>query len=846
MNMRIALDKGWLLQSSEKLSKHGEVISTVDFIPEGWYPVDVPTTVVNGLVQNKVFDNPYYGTNLKSLPGYKHGINQNFVNYYKPDDSPFRKSWWFRKEFVVDKELSEKEFWLHFKGINYSANIWVNGRRIAGSDYVIGAFRRYWFNITRLVKPGIKNVLALEVFSQNPDDLGICFVDWCPLPPDDNMGIWQPVLLCTTGPVAVRHTFVRSRLNVETLNEAELIVSTELHNTREESVTAIVEGTTENISFKKEVILDSYEKRVVVFSSEEFSQLRINNPRIWWPYQLGSPELYKLDLKVKVDNEISDHEDTTFGIRDIRSYINEHGSRVFTINGHDILIRGTGWTPDMMLRQSDEQDEIDIAFLKNLNMNTVRLEGKLATDYFWDVCDREGILVLAGWCCCSHWEKWKDWKEGDIEVAEASLRSQILRLRNHPSFAAWLYGSDFPPTVPVERVYLKVLEETYSELPKISSATHYPSKLTGKTGVKMTGPYTYVPPVYWYTEGRRGAAENFNTETGPDVSIPPLESLKIMLPEDQFYVGSEVWNYHIALGIFSTKLPEEAITKRYGEPKDIEDFAKTAQVLGYECWRAMYEAHARNFPKATGVIGWMHNSPWPCLIWQLYDYYLNPNGAFYGSKKACEPLHVQYSYDDASIWVVNTTPNKKENLTVTAIVYNLNLEEKFSQSEKVYINANDKAKVLVIPDINGLSSVYFIHLILEEDSTIITKNLYWLSTKKDIFEEKDEWAYTPLKSHADMSAIRSLPRAEIESSFNLIESSNNYEITVALTNTSNNIAFFLRTIIIDEKTGQFIAPVYWDENCVGLLPSEKVEVKGVFPKKAISGKAIVKVDGWNC
>ena len=119
----------------------------------------------------------------------------------------------------IDKELSKKDFWLHFKGINYSANIWVNGRRIAGSDYVIGAFRRYWFNITHLVKPGLKNVLAIEVFSQNPDDLGICFVDWCPVPPDDNMGIWQPVLLCTSGPIAMRHTFVRSRLNVETLKD---------------------------------------------------------------------------------------------------------------------------------------------------------------------------------------------------------------------------------------------------------------------------------------------------------------------------------------------------------------------------------------------------------------------------------------------------------------------------------------------------------------------------------------------------------------------------------------------------------------------------------------------------
>ena len=138
-----------------------------------------------------------------------------------------------------------------------------------------------------------------------------------------------------------------------------------------------------------------------------------------------------------------------------------------------------------------------------------------------------------------------------------------------------------------------------------------------------------------------GIAEGFNTETCPGVSIPILESLKKMLPADQYDVGSESWDYHTGLDPFNnTQLDTQAITNRYGEPANIDDYSKTAQLLSYECWRAMYEAHARNFPKSTGVIGWMLNSSWPSLIWQLYDYYLNPTGGFYGSKKACEPLHV--------------------------------------------------------------------------------------------------------------------------------------------------------------------------------------------------------------
>ena len=851
MNIKLSLDKEWQMQSSEKVSRHGEKISTIDFDSEDWNKVEIPTTVINGLLQNKKIEDPYYGLNLKSLAGYKKEVTtQNFESHYKPDDSPYRSSWWFRKEFKLDKSINinNKQFWLLFEGINYSANIWLNGQRIAGIDYVIGAYRQYDFNITHLIKQESTNVLALEIFSPNPDDLSITFVDWSPLPPDDDMGIWQPVILYSTGPVSIKYPFVRCKLNVKTLAEAELTISTELQNNQKEEIKAILEGKLEEINFSKEIILKPNEKKIVHISVDEFPFLRINNPRVWWPYQLGAPELYKLDIQVKVKDEVYDSTEIIFGIRDIKSTINEHGSRIFTINGHDIFIYGAGWTPDMMLRQSKEKDAIDIAFVKNLNLNSIRFEGKLATDNFWNLCDKEGILVLAGWCCCSFWEKWKYWKKGDIRIAEESLRSQILRLRNHPSFIAWFYGSDFPPPGSVEKVYLKVLEETYFGLPTISNASSRPSDVMGETGVKMTGPYTYVPPIYWYSQERRGAANGFNTETGPDVSIPPFESLRLMLPDGHKYVESDVWNYHTGLGAFNnTKIIEEAIEKRYGKPKDLENFANTAQILAYESWRAMYEAYGRNFPKATGVIGWMLCSPWPSLIWQLYDYYLNPNGAFFGSKKACEPLHIQYSYDDASVIVINKSLQKKQNLTATIKVLNMDLKEKFFQSiTNIIIDKYSKKELLSIPKINGLSKVYFLILTLEDESTIISRNFYWLPLNNDVFKEKDEWFYTPLKEHADMSALRNLPKAEIKKFININESKNQYEISIELENVSDGIAFFIRIFLVGEKTEKIITPVYLNDNCISLLPSERRKIDGFIPKKSITENVLVKVQGWNC
>ncbi|UCE14235.1 MAG: hypothetical protein JSV04_03415 [Candidatus Heimdallarchaeota archaeon] len=461
MIFQLEFNKNWFMQSSKEISEYGEVISTSNFTPKGWFEVEIPTTVVNGLVANNLYENPYYGINLKSIPGYKADITtQNFESQYKPKDSPYRVSWWFRKEFKIENHNKNNQYWIKFKGINYSANIWLNGKRIAGSDYVIGTYRIYDIRVTNFIKPEKNNVIALEVFSPNPDDLSISFVDWSPLPPDDDMGIWQPIIFYSTGPVKLNNPFIESKLDIKTLQETELIISLSLVNTKEKRVKSILKGKMETIEFQKSIELEPFENKEIQITPEEFSQLKIQNPRIWWPYQWGEPELYKIELDVFVNDQISDSTTIDFGIREIKSSINEHGSRIFSINGREFLARGAAWTPDMMLNQDERRDNYDIFLIKNLNFNVIRLEGKLASDNFWDLCDKEGILVLPGWVCCSHWEKWKDWKQGDFVVGKKSLRSQLLRLRNHPSLIGWFYGSDFPPPVLVEKVYLEIFKNT--------------------------------------------------------------------------------------------------------------------------------------------------------------------------------------------------------------------------------------------------------------------------------------------------------------------------------------------------------------------------------------------------
>jgi exo-1,4-beta-D-glucosaminidase len=914
--MRKPLKDNWFLICSKDINNNGKLISTVGYTIDKWYPVKVPCTVAAALVDNGFYDDPYYGLNLTKLPGYKKRRDIIFSLQEKPLRSPFRKPWWYRTEFIIGNKLKSKRIWLNLRGINYSANIWLNGKKIADTDDIKGTFRLYDFDITDFVIFGGKNALAIEIFSPGPDSLALTFIDWAPSMPDDNMGVWQPVILYSTGPVALKNTFVSSKVKIGTSGEAglkgtelkdveaELEVETEVINTWNKTVEAKIEFELEKIVFEKSIILKPLSTEKLVFTGRDFPELNIKNPRLWWPYQLGKPELYEIKLILKVkdygktedgmreekedvfgkggivkrengsvegdtgrkdelesrsfniraeDHEagycVSDSIKITFGIRDIKAVINEYGVRQFIVNGKKLLIRGAAWTPDLMLRQSKRQDEIDTDFILNLNLNAIRFEGKLATDYFWELCDKKGILVIAGWPCCNHFEKWEKWKDDDINVAAESERSQILRLRNHPSFAAWLYGSDFPPPENVEKVYLGVLKETYSNLPAISSASHKISKLTGISGFKMTGPYSYVPPVYWYDRERPGYAEGFNTETCPDACIPTIESIKKMLPEDQMFVGSRVWNHHTGVGKFcNTKDTDKAITKRYGKPQNIADYSKTAQLMGYESWRAMYEAHNRNFPMATGVIGWKLNSPWPSLIWQLYDYYMNPTGVFFGTKKACEPLHIQYSYDDHSIWIINNEQQDYQDIEVSVEVYNFDLTRKLSKKVEISAEKESRKKVFILPEIGGLSEVYFLKLCVKNneagskvntgvtsvnDGVIKSSQLYWLTTNKDVFTGEDLWYGSLLKNHADMSLIRKMPCTRVEVSLNSRKVGCNYHTDITIRNSGNYIAFFVWIKLYDKKTNEIIAPVFWSDNCISLFPGESIGIRGIIPEDTI-------------
>src|ERR1700751_876785 len=419
------LREGWNVQTATKVAAKGEVISTAKFVPTGWHQATVPTTVVAALVKDQTLPDPFFGMNLRQFPGVTYPIGANFSNIAMQTDSPYAVSWWYRKQFAAPASDKGKTVCLKFDGINYRANIWLNGKQIANSNDVAGAWRTYEFNVTDAIKPAADNVLAVQVWGPTENDLAITFVDWNPAPPDKNMGLWREVYLTESGPVALRYPTVVTKLDPPANGRAQLTVTAQVKNGASQPVKGKLKGQIENLSFEQEVELAANETKDVAFTPEQFSQLLVSNPRLWWPIQMGNPDLYLLKMEFEVNGVVSDRSATHFGIREITSELNSIGGRVFHINGKNILIRGGGWTPDMMLRENSQRLRDEFRYVQDVGLNTVRLEGKLETKEFFDLADARGILIMAGWCCCDHWEHWAKWRAEDFKISEQSLRDQV-------------------------------------------------------------------------------------------------------------------------------------------------------------------------------------------------------------------------------------------------------------------------------------------------------------------------------------------------------------------------------------------------------------------------------------
>ena len=705
--------------------------------------------------------------NLRSLKGVAYPIGSVFSTLAMPADSPYRHAWWYRTEVDLPAAETDRTWWLQFDGINYRANVWLNGVRVASATEVRGAFRRYAFDVSRVVRAGKRNALAVEIFPPQPNDLAINWVDWNPTPPDKNMGLWGSVSLTTTGPVALRHPYVLTDLNSPTNSEARLTAIVEAVNASDRRVDAVLSATIDNVHVSRTVSLAPHEQQTVRMTPADHPELILRSPRVWWPYRMGEPALYVAQLDVTIDGQVSDRREITFGVRRVTSELTAQGHRLFKINGRPILIRGGGWSPDMLLRPiTTDRLRAEMRYVREMGLNTIRLEGKLETDEFFDLADREGVLVMAGWCCCDQWELWDKWTADNYTVGPLSLRDQLLRLRSsrerlrlverqrqasHPCRRA---------QVPRHRSAARV--EQPDALERRGGTGH--RRAERRENARTLRVRAAVLLAVRHQERRRVRLRHRDQPRpgGPTAREPSRDAdARHLWPIDR------VWNYHAGGGEFKTiDKFTSALEARYGKAEDASDYARKAQALTYDGQRAMFEAYARNKYTATGVVQWMLNNAWPSLIWHLYDYYLRPGGGYFGTKKACEPVHVQYSYDDRSIALVNDTPTALAGVTVSASVLDFGLATRFSREARVDLPADGVVRAFTLPEVAGLTTTYFLRLSARDTSgAVISTNFYWLSTQEDRLDwSRTEWYFTPTTRHADLTMLSRLPMTTIAAS----------------------------------------------------------------------------------
>ncbi len=849
------LSDNWKIISSEDVKAQGTGISIPGFDTSRWVAATVPSTVLGALVQAGVYRDLYVGMNMEKVP-----------------KEQFRVPWWYRTEFTLTEEQAGGIVEIGFDGINYKADIWLNGELVAGREEATGAFRRFRFDITEKITAGT-NVLALEVVPPGPGDFSTGFVDWNIDPPDNNMGIFREVILYFNRGVSVRDPFVQSAFDTENPSFASLTIQAALVNHTSRSVRGVLRAVIDSLEMSMPVTLSPRRHKTVTFSPHEFLELNIRDPKLWWPNNLGEPSLYKCDLIFEMEGEVSDTAEIVFGIRTVEDFF-EDGHRGFRINGHKVLIKGAGWTDDLLLMDTHESLEAQIRYARHMNLNCIRLEGFWGKDqYLYDLCDRYGILMMVGWSC--HWEheeflhKPVDPKYGgilepeEIDLMAQAWQDQILWLRHHPSIFVWNVGSDKLPHPDAERKYAAILKKYDPTRPYLNSTggvgsdqgvitdVELISEISGSSGMKMLGPYAYTPPIYWYTDKNFGGAYGFNTETCPGANVPPLESIKKMIPPDHLWPVDEVWEYHCGKNAFRTlDRFMTAVEKRYGTPEGVEDFAFKAQLLNYELMRPMFEAFQVNKKKAMGVVQWMLNSAWPDMYWQLYDAYLMPNGAFYATRIACKPLHLAYNYGDRTIHLINDHFHAVKDISARIRLLNARSEVLIDESLPAACGAEDVAKIYDLQIPGEITRAYFLDLRLLDGEEEIDRNFYWLSTQEDILDyeyEFEDWPfYTPSKQYADYKVLHELPEATLQVKVRRGGRKHYPDFTVDISNPSDQVAFFVELAVTGAENGLTFLPVLWEDNYISLLPGEHRTVNVMLRSKLPEGqKPVLQVKGWN-
>ena len=882
------------LQSSAQISATGAELSVAGYrSPVFWFPVKVPTTVLGGLVANHIYPDPYQGLNNMLIPDASDQFNKEYnleqYSFLPNDPNPWKRPYWYRTTFKIPAGDKGRHFQLIFKGINYRAAVWVNGKQIADSTQMAGMFADYNLDVTSAIIPGSENGLAVKIYPLDypgypskeqlqalgpfydnggpTGDIGknvtmLCTVGWDWMPPvrDRNMGIWQPVYLRTTGAITIgRPKLVTSLPKLPDTSIAALSLNLTLTNHSDESQHGklVVSIKPENftglpVQFTHSASIKGNSASVIDLSAEQVNQLLVHQPHLWWPNGYGRPNLYRIRLQFLNDTKVDDDTSFVFGIRTVSSQaslVKGFVRRDFFVNGKKVHLNGGAWVPDMMVNRDSARYDYEMHLCRNANVNLVRIWGGGVTppDAFWNAADKYGEMVWSDfWITGDTQGEFKGSPDWPLEssVFIKNIVSTIYRVRNHPSLLVWTGGNEGharKELYDAMRNNVISLDGTRPFIPCSSGfaklpagwPASYPDNMA--SGVYSGGPYQWEDPKVYYKKVDAGGDWVFKDETGIP-SQPPYNTLVKTIPDLVWdtklpFPLNNSWGYHDACtGAARFDLYIDEMVKRYGQPSTIKEFSDKMQLMNWVGYQGIFESAGHKLNETGGVMLWKLNAALPSVVWQIYDWYLEPNAGYYALQNAVEPLHIQFNQDDSTVAIVNRMHRATGLLTATAALYNI--DSKLLKSFKVaHLGLSEAGNQEAIPLKDFLSSAQgmsFVVLNLSDASgKLVSHNVYWLAPGNNF------------------SGFNGLARTQVQAK--LIKSEIGFsedKWTLQFTNNTGKLAFFIRPQLMTD--GAEVMPSYWSSNYFTLAPGESATVSASAPTAKLgSQKPYVEVEGWN-
>jgi len=805
---------GWRVERDSLVKADGAALSKPGFDASGWLVATVPGTVLASYL------------NAGAIPDPNYSDNQMMVS-----DSFFHADFWYRNEFTVPPAFAGHRVWLNFDGINWKAEVWLNGERLGRID---GAFLRGRFEVTAKLAPGGKNALAVRILktatpgaikeksaqltdknggalgADNPAFHAAVGWDWIPTIRGRETGIWNRVYLEATGPVTLENPFVSTSLPLPDTSSAGVAIEVTVANHTAAPVSGTLLGRFGEQAFALPVALAASESKLVKHT------LQLANPRLWWPAGYGQPNLYDVSLQFDTAaNAVSDAKRFQAGVRQF-TYSQENHTLRMWINGRRFIPKGGNWGfGESMLRYRAREYDTAVRYHAEMNFNMIRnWVGQIGEDEFYEACDRHGVVVWQDFWLANPWD---GPDPDDNAMFLANAKDFVLRIRNHPSIGIYVGRNEgYPPRT--------IDDGIRATLASLHPGLHYISSSADDV-VEGHGPYQAQPQRYYFTQR---ATPKLHSEMGMP-NMVTLDSLRLMMPESAMWPPEgPLWGLHDFTsgsaqngGDFRAR-----VEKNYGPATGIGDWLWLAQLENYNGHRAMFEAQSKN---RMGLLIWMSHACWPSFVWQTYDYYFEPTAGYFGARKGSEPLHIQWNAATDDIEVVNYSGGAAPGLTARVQIVNSDGAVKWEKSAALASAEDSTAAAFHMEYPEGLTPVHFIRLELRQGTKLVSGNFYWRGVEEENYR-----------------ALRSLPKATVTAITTSERRQDRWFLTTTLSNASATPALMVRLKAVRETTGDRILPAFYSDGYVALMPGEQRSISTELRDADTRGeKPAILVEGFN-